>query len=284
MSAHSKGRSRIRRAFGLIPASVLVTGVLIAACEADAPTGVASSRAGGGPQANLLSTPETPDWVGNLLNGATLFNADAASTHEELPGMGHKFELLFGMRDDQDPHNPTNDVISVETTSGTIGVAIRNLPPGIKITALESQLNLKYYFPLRSCGGGSPRIQVAIDSDGDGDFEQFDSDPDDGNAFGYVGHAPFGTACVTGEWDILDMTDQVRRWDLSQLGGGMTMTWDEVETFITTAYPNHRVISGSLVDDSCGFALTSCGQAYYDLFTVENRTLENDNDTVKDKT
>jgi hypothetical protein len=60
----------------------------------------------------------------------------------------------------------------------------------------------------------------------------------------------------------------------------MTMTWDQAEAFITTFFPSHRVIAGSLVDDSCSFTPTSCGQAYYDLFTYENRTLENDQDTV----
>jgi hypothetical protein len=92
----------------------------------------------------------------------------------------------------------------------------------------------------------------------------------DANAFGYVGHTPFGGGCITGEW-AHHMLDNIGRWDLSQLGGGMTMTWDQVEAFVTTTYPNHRVVSGSLVDDSCSFAPLSCGQAYYDLFTYENR-------------
>lgn len=187
--------------------------------------------------------------------------------------MGHKFELRFAMMDDDDPQNLTNDVISVLTAPTTIGSAVRNLPPGIKITALDHQLNLKYYFPMRNCGGGSPRFQLAIDRFGDGTVVN--------NAFGYVGHAPFGVGCITGEWDIIDISDNIGRWDLSQFGGGMTMTWDQAELFIMTTFPNHRVISGSLVDDSCGFAPTSCGQAYYDLVTIENRTLENDQDTVR---
>lgn len=216
-----------------------------------------------------------PEWAGNLLSAETDLAASSSpsSTQEELPGLGHKFELQFAMQDDQDPQNVTNDVISVLTTPATIGAAFRNTPPGFKIPALDHQINLKYYFPARSCGGGSPRVQVGIDRDGDGAF--------DGNAFGYVGHGPFGTGCITGEWDIIDMTDNVGRWDLSQLGGGMTMTWDMAESFISATYPNHRVIYGSLVDDSCSFASTSCGQAYYDLFTYENRTLEQDQDTVK---
>lgn len=201
-------------------------------------------------------------------------HSDPAGSQEELPGLGHKFELLAGMHDDQDPQNPTNDVISVDTTGGVIGAALRRLPPGIKIAALDHQLNLKYYFPNppRTAAGGSPRLQLAIDRDGNGAF--------DGNAFGYVGHLPFGGGAITGEWDILDMTDNIGRWDLSQLGGGMTMTWDQAEMFVMTTYPNHQVLSGSLVDDSAGFALAAAGKAYYDLLTIENRTLENDQDTV----
>jgi hypothetical protein len=186
--------------------------------------------------------------------------------------MGHKFELRFAMIDDQDPQNPTNDVISVLATSVTIGSAVRNMPPGIKIAALDHQLNLKYYFPARSCGNGGPRIQLSIDVNGDRVH--------DANAFGYVGHLPFGGGCITGEWDIIDMTDNVGRWDLSQLGGGMAMTWDQAEAFVM-ALPNHRVLSGSLVDDGCaGGSPLACGQAYYDLVTIENRTLENDQDTT----
>ena len=227
-----------------------------------------------------IGTQGVPDWVGSLLSANTnlVSMSSPLSTQEELPGLGHKFELLFAMMDDDDPQNLTNDVISVFTTPvypAGIGVAFRNTPPGFSISALDHQINLKYFFPTapRTCSGGSPRVQVGIDRDGDGDF--------DANAFGYVGHAPFGTGCITGEWDTIDMTDNIGRWDLSQLGGGMTMTWDQAEAFVMTVYPNHRVIYGSLVDDSCSFAPTSCGQAYYDLFTYENRTLEQDQDTVR---
>jgi len=209
-------------------------------------------------------------------SGTALMGGDPAASAEELPGLGHKFELLFAMQDDKDPLNLTNDVISVLTTTAYpagIGVALRKLEPGIKISALTDQLQLKYYFPSRSCGGGSPRIQLAIDTDGDG--------RSNGNAFGYVGHTGFGGGCLTGVWDFVDMTDSVpARWDLTQFGLGYN-NWPTAVAAMNTAFPNHRVLTGSLVDDSCGFAPTSCGKAYYDLLTIENRTLENDQDTVR---
>jgi hypothetical protein len=223
-------------------------------------------------------TQTVPAWIGNLTSANVNMAAqsNSTSTQEELPGLGHKFELLFAMNDDHDPQNPTNDVISVLTTTAYpagIGVAFRDTPPGFKIAALTNQLQLKYYFPMRNCGGGSPRIQIAIDTDGDG--------VSNGNAFGYVGHGSFGEGCVTGSWDFVDMTDAVpARWDLTQFGLGYH-NWQSAVTAISTVYPNHKVLSGSLVDDSCSFSPTSCGQAYYDLFTFENRTLEQDQDTVK---
>jgi hypothetical protein len=275
MSINARNTASLPTRIGRIAVSVLFAAIPLAGCDSAGSMTPSSPRV----EASAIDLfPPTPAWVGNLLNGSASLSADEAGTQEELPGMGHKFQLFRAMVDDQDPQNLTNDVISVFTTppfpAGS-GLAIRNLPPGIKIGALDHQLNLKYYFPLRSCGGGSPRFQIAIDGDGNAA-----TPADNDNAFGYVGHAPFGTGCITAEWDIIDMTDNIGRWDLSQLGGGMTMTWDQAEAFVNATFPNHAVRSGSLVDDSCSFAPTSCGQAYYDLVTIENRTLENRMDTV----
>jgi hypothetical protein len=241
--------------------------VLVAAIAIMIGASAATAQIGGG------TIPGAPSWIGALLLGASDMSSDGAGAEEELPGLGHKFELYLAMNNAQDPQNPTNDVISVDTSGGAIGVALRNMPPGIKIAALDHQINVKYFFPVRTCAGGSPRIQLAVDRNGDGQF--------DGNAFGYVGHAPFGTGCVVNEWDVIDMTDNIGRWDLSQLGGGMTMTWDQAEAFVTATYPNHQVLSGSLVDDSALFAPGAAGRAYYDLLTIENRTLEQRQDTVR---
>ena len=255
--------------------AVVAAAALLAGCDHDAPTATKRAVQTGVPRADLLPVNDVPDWVGKLVTGSTILVADDASTQEELPGLGHKFQLLYAMNDDQDPQNVTNDVISVLTTTAYpagIGVAVRNTPPGFKIDALTNQLQLKYYFPERSCGGGSPRIELAIDTDGDG--------VPNGNAFGYVGHTGFGGGCLTGGWDFVDMTDAVPfRWDLTQFGLGYH-NWQSAVAAMNTAFPNHRVLTGSLVDDSCSFAPTSCGKAYYDLLTIENRTLENRQDTV----
>src|SRR3989475_12267320 len=93
--------------------------------------------------------------------------------------------------------NATNDVVSVLTTTSYpagIGVAIRNLPPGIKITALSDQIQLKYYFPFRSCGGGSPRLPPPIYRHGDGPFY--------GTAFCEFGARWVGTARPLRCWGV----------------------------------------------------------------------------------
>ena len=226
------------------------------------------------------STQTVPSWVGNLLLENSTITADPAATAPEAQGLGLKFQLLFAMVNNEDPQNNDNDVISVFTTPAYpagVGVAARNMLPDAKISTLTDQINVKYFFPAppRTCSGGSPRIQLYIDP-GDGTTPR--------NAFGYVGHASFGSGCVSGVWDFVDMTDNVpARWDLTQFGGGY-QTWSGVLAFFNTAYPNHVVLSGGLYDDSCSFDALACGQAFYDLLTVENRTLENRQDTVQGPT
>ena len=224
------------------------------------------------PHAQTLGGPTVPSWVGSLLMGNDPMMGADPSSPTVTDSVGFKFELFFSMVDAPDPLNPTNQVISVDTTGGAIGVALRKLNPGVKIATLTNQLQLKYFFPVRSCGGGSPRFQLAIDTDGDGNSN--------GNAFGYVGHAGFGGGCLTGVWDFVDMTDNVpSRWDLTQFGLGLH-TWQTAVAAVTTAFPNHRVLRGSLVDDSSGFSADATGQAFYDLVTIGHRTLENFDDTV----
>jgi len=224
------------------------------------------------PFAQTLGGQTIPSWVGSLLMGNDPMLGADPSSPTVTDSLGFKFELFFSMDDASDPLNATNEVISVDTTGGVIGTAVRKLNPGVKMDTLTDQLQLKYYFPARSCAGGSPRFQLAIDTDGDG--------ISNGNAMGYVGHGGFGTGCVTGIWDFVDMTDSVLfRWDLTQFGLGY-YNWQTAVAAMNAAFPNHRVLRGGLFDDSAGFAPAAAGQAYYDLVTIGHRTLENWQDTV----
>lgn len=241
----------------------------------------------------LAQLPDVPSWVGNLVLGAVDVSVwtDPSSTQEELPGLGHKFELLGVMVRDTDPENAVggsggagggaggNETISATTTPTTFALAFRNLPPGIKITALTNQLGLKHYFVApRTCGGGSPRITLLVDSVGDCDVDLA--------AHGHV-NPPAYAACVTNKWKYEDLADDLPRWEVTPGGAvpGISVfpftPWKTFAAAVTAAFPNHRVTAGFLVDDSCSFFPAACGKAYYDLVTIENRTLEIWQDTVK---
>jgi hypothetical protein len=226
-----------------------------------------------------------------LVFGNTVLQVNTASTQEELPGLGHKFELLGVMVRDTDPENALgnpgasgggvggNEGISADMVPGAVALAFRNLPPGITIAALDNQLGLKYYFIApRTCGGGSPRVTLLVDSDGDGDTD-----------FAVHGHVnpPVYTACVMNKWRYEDLADDLPRWEVTP-GGAVPgvpvfpfVSWEALETAVTATFPNHKVRAGFLVDDSCSFFPAACGKAHYDLLTIENRTLEIWQDTVK---
>ena len=235
--------------------------------------------------------PASPTLVNGLLTiGNTVLQPDDASTQEELPGLGHKFELFGEMVKDTDPENSVghsgnagggaggNEVISATTTAAGFALAYRKLGAGIKISALTNQIGLKYYFAGRTCGSGSPRVTLLIDSDSDGDT--------DFAAHGHV-NPPVYAACPQYMWKYEDLTDNLPRWEVTPGGAvpGIPVfpftPWKAFAATIATAFPNHTVTAGFLVEDSCSFDPATCGKAYYDLFTLENRTLEIWQDAVK---
>jgi hypothetical protein len=185
-------------------------------------------------------------------------------TRAERDGQGEKFKAFGAVSIAQDPENSTNEVLAFDATTSTPAGVIRKLHKGTKVAELDNQVQLKYYFVGRTCTLGTPRIQLAIDTDGDG--------KPDGNAFGYLGDKAFGGGCVPGQWVFEDMTDNAPKWDLSQFGGGMTNTWDQMEAFFA-AFPNHQVITGSLVDDPYGL-----GRVYFDNVVIGNRSIDNHED------
>lgn len=248
----------------------------------------------GGAVAQLQTVESEVKFITQIVDQVALGNqviqlSSPESTQEELPGLGHKFELLGAMVRDTDPENPVgkpggsgggvggNETISATMTPTNFALAFRKTPPGIKITAFTNQLGLKYYFEApRTCGGGSPRITLLIDIDGDGQT--------DVAGHGHV-NPPLYTACVTEKWKYEDLADDLERWELTPSRPGFPpfpfMPWKDFAAAITLAFPDHKILAGFLVEDSCGFFALTCGKAYYDLVTIENRTLEIWQDTVK---
>lgn len=208
-------------------------------------------------------------------------NEEASHSPPYLPP-GGKFKLFGAAKDDRDPEpNDANEVFSFDTTDpAAIAGAIKLFGNSVKIDLLDDQVEVKYFYVGRTCGGGSTRIQLGISGDGDPKFNQFPGGPDQ-NAFGYLGDKPFGGACPAGIWVYEDMTNTVPKWDLTQFAApcGFTCTWQQMETFLNTAFPNHRVLNEILVDDSHGFVATNQGCAYFDLLSAGARTFIRHDDT-----
>lgn len=214
--------------------------------------------------------------------GAGPATADSGPSSSTQAGQGSSFELFGAAKRDLDPENPSNEVISFDTTDpSAIAGVVRELGNRVKVRMLDNQVEVKYHYVGRSCGGGSTRFQLGIDGDGDGKFDQFPGGPDQ-NAFGYLGDKPFGGGCLANQWIFEDMTNAVPKWDLSQFGGPMTTPWEAMETFFDIAFPNHQVLNVVLVDDSGGFVATNRGCAYFDLVSAGGRTVARHADTGGD--
>ena len=181
-----------------------------------------------------------------------------------------------------DPVNPRNKVVRMDVTVATFGTVRRTLDWGTQVEDLTNQLSFNFRFAAGgSCGGGSPRIQLAIDVDGDG--------TSDGNAFGYTGPFPNFTGCPADTWLFEDLTSNAQRWDLSQFNddlagigqpasnttcGSFVCTWGQVLTVFGN-FPNHRALTATLVDDTYGGSPRGIGFAYYDNIELGDEKLQN---------
>jgi hypothetical protein len=202
-------------------------------------------------------------------------------------GSGSRFKMFGNARMTRDPENRSNVVLEFRAP---VSGAIRDLR--VKIWQLDHQINVKWAFVARSCGGGSPRISLFVDANGDGKFQQAPAGPD------FVAHGHFNpplfAACETSaptgasdgpsmstlRWRFEDFTDELVRWEITPataipgrpvgpIGGAGAVNWDGLEQIIAMALPNHRVIRGMLVDD----AGPPNGIAYFDLLTIFDLTL-----------
>lgn len=203
-------------------------------------------------------------------------------------GSGSNFKLFGDARVTRDPENPTNVVVKA-TFDGTNPVGVSRKLRNVQLWQLDHQLNYKYAFVApHTCSGGSPRMILLIDANGDGKFITAPQGPD----FALNGHInpPATTGCPTSAptpsgggpaistllWRFEDLTDENLRWEIT--GGALPAgfpgfpgpNWDAVEAVISAAFPNHRVMEALLLED---FNPAGPGTVYFDLITVHDLTL-----------
>jgi hypothetical protein len=216
------------------------------------------------------------------------------------------FYLAGTAMHDRDLENPKNQVIRLRSAfdpmqpeAAQFGAVARVFQRGhraTKVWDLDNQLEAKHRFEApHSCGIGSPRMTLAIDTDGDGES--------DGNAFGYVGTPPGFVSCPPEVWLYEDFTgpdsiiglagflfisanppgvpgrpspapNEELEWDLTQFGGPFYNTWSQVELFFA-AHPEHRVCAARYVDD---FGAPP-GSGHADIITLGDATWNGWDDT-----
>ncbi|MDQ6769419.1 MAG: hypothetical protein M3Z54_05485 [Gemmatimonadota bacterium] len=216
----------------------------------------------------------------------------AAERSSDNEGSSSNFKIFGNAHLTRDPENPANVVLQVNTDAAFNAAGAYRKLHNVQLWQLDHQLNFKYAFVApHSCGGGSPRIILLIDANGDGRFDQAPNGPD----FALNGHVnpPAFAGCPTSFptannggpnpstllWRFEDLTDELTRWEITP--GSVVPNipgfppypgpnWDLLEQVISTAYPNHRVLEAIFLED---FNPTTPGTAYYDLITVLDLTL-----------
>ena len=203
--------------------------------------------------------------VAALVPGAVAISADV------FESQGQKFHYFGPATDATDPDQPEssdNDVARFDTTGEAPVGMTRKVDE--TVFALDNQLHFKYFLQNRTCGAGSPRIQLAVDTDGDGDVE--------GNLHGHV--RPPYSACPPDKWVFEDLTDDELRWEIGAgLPGSRSFpyyTWTEVEGLLGAAI----VRRGTLIEDSHAFSPANKGVAYYDNVQIGNQDFEDHNDSA----
>jgi hypothetical protein len=124
------------------------------------------------------------------------------------------------------------------------GIAVKEGKLDGLTLAEVTDLSTDFLVKEGDCAGGSPRFQLSLDTDDDGDH--------DGNVFVYLGPWPNYTGCPLNVWESSGnlVEDADPRWDTSQIGGTFYDTYENAVELAGGA----TVLDVSLVVDS-GWAL-----------------------------
>ena len=182
---------------------------------------------------------------------------------------GQQFHYVGPATDAVDPQNSgaDNDVARFDTTSGAPVAMARKMKE--RVRDLDNQLEFKYFMQNRNCGAGSPRIDLGLDTNGDGSADAF-----------LEGHVQPNFVCPNqNEWVFQDLTDQLPRWASRGLTGGPGNTFVPWETLEQT-FGDVPVVFGQLVEDSQAFKPDNRGIAFYDSVQLGNQDFEDHNDSA----
>lgn len=135
---------------------------------------------------------------------------------------------------------------------------------GLTFGAL-SELSADFNRTDDDCGAGSPRFQLAMDTDGDG--------TSNGNIFVYIGPQPSFAGCSAG-WqntgNLIGLPNSDPRYDLTQLGGAFYDTYNNA----LALFGSDTVLRISLVVDS-GWNGPASGGDGEQTILVDNVTVNN---------
>jgi hypothetical protein len=217
----------------------------------------------------------------SLLPIWSIAQSDKANPH------GSAFKLFGNAKMTNDPENRENIVLRVVSDGITAAGAYRDLRH-VKIWHLDHQLNFhRAVGAPHTCGGGSPRIQLLIDANGNGKFDTAEGDfvahghvrpPFAGCEATMPTGSPNGPSLSTLTWRFEDLTDEQPRWEVTgnnpfgfpPIGGAGGPNWDALEAAVSAMFPHHQVLRAIFLED---FNPTPPGTSYYDLITVLELTL-----------
>ncbi|MBI2020570.1 hypothetical protein HYS94_04080 [Candidatus Daviesbacteria bacterium] len=205
--------------------------------------------------------------VTSFLTGAAAFLALATVA---LATDGFTF---FGDAETYSPgyNSPTAVQLRSDPTPGWGGIDF-DVAAGTTFADIDT-LSTDYNFTEASCGGGSPRFQINLDTDNNGSF--------DGNAFVYIGPPPNYTLCPGGVWqNTTNLADPADFVDTGQVGGTF------YDTFATAQlnYGSATVLGIQLVVDANWFFGGANQTVLVDNVVINNSTytFENADSCKKD--
>lgn len=135
---------------------------------------------------------------------------------------------LFGLR------------LTDDAAFGVAGLDMgENVPGGGLPLAALNKLSFDVFYVAGGCGGGSPRVSLQIDTNGDG--------VSNGNLNGYAGQAPSFTNCASGVWTHENLLDNVSRFEAQQLGGGWGITLQQAQASLPAG---SRIVGANFIWDS----------------------------------